>query len=288
MRLCRTLGHIERFRDQLVGFPFGNQREDIAVAARQLSPRCMLDKWLVVVLIAVQAIAAYAVAGERAGSRQASLVPGKPTHSSRSAGKDHRFTAAPLDRVASAVDGAESSHGRHAAMWRPDPSGPQGPMQVSEAAAIDAGGGDRFDLLQNRAIGRAYLLQLFWRYGNWPDAIAAYNWGIGNMDAWLKAGRPPPNSSSEWPHICGASFMKAACAKAWRPDRRASRPKMRETPPHLRRSRSALLHVSNPARGRGHPVWTADQLHFPESSAERCNWPCSVRRWPADLALRRE
>jgi Transglycosylase SLT domain len=191
MRLCRTLGHIERFRDQLVGFPFGNQREDIAVAARQLSPRCMLDKWLVVVLIAVQAIAAYAVAGERAGSRQASLVPGKPTHSSRSAGKDHRFTAAPLDRVASAVDGAESSHGRDAAMWRPDPSGPQGPMQVSEAAAIDAGGGDRFDLLQNRAIGRAYLLQLFWRYGNWPDAIAAYNWGIGNMDAWLKAGRPP-------------------------------------------------------------------------------------------------
>jgi transglycosylase-like protein with SLT domain len=191
MRLCRTLGHIERFRDQLVGFRFGNQREDIAVAARQLSPRCMLDKWLVVVLIAVQAIAAYAVAGERAGSRQASLVPGKPTHSSRSAGKDHRFTAAPLDRVASAVDGAESSHGRDAAMWRPDPSGPQGPMQVSEAAAIDAGGGDRFDLLQNRAIGRAYLLQLFWRYGNWPDAIAAYNWGIGKMDAWLKAGRPP-------------------------------------------------------------------------------------------------
>ena len=39
-------------------------------------------------------------------------------------------------------------------------------------------------------IGRAYLAQLFWRYGNWPDAIAAYNWGMGNMDAWVKAGRP--------------------------------------------------------------------------------------------------
>src|SRR5215471_17180950 len=97
----------------------------------------------------------------------------------------------PLDRVAIAVDGAESSHGKDPGMWRPDPSGPQGPMQVGEAAATDVGGGDRYDLMQNRAIGRAYLLQLFWRYGNWPDAIAAYNWGIGKMDAWVKAGRPP-------------------------------------------------------------------------------------------------
>jgi hypothetical protein len=96
-----------------------------------------------------------------------------------------------LDRVALAVDGAESSHGADPAMWRPDPSGPQGPMQVSEAAASDVGGGDRFDTVQNRALGRAYLAQLHRRYGNWPDAIAAYNWGIGNMDAWVGAGRPP-------------------------------------------------------------------------------------------------
>jgi hypothetical protein len=26
--------------------------------------------------------------------------------------------------------------------------------------------------------------------GNWPDAIAAYNWGPGNMDAWIGGGRP--------------------------------------------------------------------------------------------------
>jgi Transglycosylase SLT domain len=97
----------------------------------------------------------------------------------------------PLDRVAQAVDGAESSHGQDIAMWRPDSAGPQGPMQVSEAAATDVGGGDRFDVVQNRAIGRAYLAQLYWRYKSWPDAIAAYNWGIGNLDAWVKAGRPP-------------------------------------------------------------------------------------------------
>jgi hypothetical protein len=95
-----------------------------------------------------------------------------------------------LDRIAYAVDGAESSHGADQAMWRADPAGPQGPMQVSEAAATDVGGGDRFDPDQNRAIGRAYLAQLYRRYGDWPDAIAAYNWGIGNLEAWVKAGRP--------------------------------------------------------------------------------------------------
>jgi Transglycosylase SLT domain len=94
-----------------------------------------------------------------------------------------------LDRVAFAVDGAESSHGTDPGMWRPELDGPQGPMQVSAAAAIDIGGGDRFDLGENRTLGRAYLARLYRRYGNWPDAIAAYNWGPGNLDAWIAGGR---------------------------------------------------------------------------------------------------
>ncbi|MGC1886557.1 MAG: transglycosylase SLT domain-containing protein [Stellaceae bacterium] len=98
-------------------------------------------------------------------------------------------SAADLDRVAFAVDGAESSHGADLRMWRPEPGGPQGPMQVSAAAAFDVGGGDRFDLTENRALGRAYLARMYRRYGNWPDAIAAYNWGPGNLDAWIGGGR---------------------------------------------------------------------------------------------------
>ena len=94
------------------------------------------------------------------------------------------------DRVAFAVDGAESSHGADLRMWRPEPSGPQGPMQVTAAAATDVGGGDRFDLAQNRTLGRAYLARMYRRYGNWPDALAAYNWGPGNVDAWIGGGRP--------------------------------------------------------------------------------------------------
>jgi len=71
-----------------------------------------------------------------------------------------------LDRVAFAVDGAESGHGASLAMWRPELDGPQGPMQVSAAAALDVGGGDRFDMRQNRLLGRAFLAHMYQRYGN--------------------------------------------------------------------------------------------------------------------------
>jgi hypothetical protein len=137
-----------------------------------------------------QVVAANAIAGERSALHDASSAPRSgQRHPGLHAASNAR-TVDPLERVAEAVDGAESSHGKDVAMWRPDPTAPQGPMQVSEAAASDVGGGDRFDLAQNRALGRAYLSRLYWRYHNWPDAIAAYNWGIGKMDAWVKAGRP--------------------------------------------------------------------------------------------------
>ena len=93
-------------------------------------------------------------------------------------------------RIAFAVDGVESRHGADPLMWRPAAGGPQGPMQVSAAAAFDVGGGDRFDLWDNRRLGRAYLARMFRRYGNWADALAAYNWGPGNLDLWIAAGRP--------------------------------------------------------------------------------------------------
>ena len=95
-----------------------------------------------------------------------------------------------LDRVAYAIEGAESGHGTDPLMWGADPDGPQGPMQVSADAADDVGGGNRFDERENRALGRAYLAHMYRRYGNWPDAVAAYNWGPGHMDSWISDGRP--------------------------------------------------------------------------------------------------
>jgi hypothetical protein len=117
-----------------------------------------------------------------AGSQLTSAESGTTTSSPQVGGA--------LDRIAYAVDGAESSHGSDPRMWRAEPDGPQGPMQVSAAAAADAGGGDRFDDTQNRALGRAYLARMFQRYGSWSDAIAAYNWGPGNLDGWIGGGRP--------------------------------------------------------------------------------------------------
>jgi hypothetical protein len=101
-----------------------------------------------------------------------------------------RAESVALDRVAFAVEGAESNHGTDPQMWSPDTNGPQGPMQVSAAAAADVGGGDRFNERENRALGRAYLAQMYRRYGSWPDAVAAYNWGPGHMDSWISGGRP--------------------------------------------------------------------------------------------------
>ena len=99
-------------------------------------------------------------------------------------------SAGELDRVAFAVEGVESAHGTTPRMWRPEFGGPQGPMQVSAAAALDVGGGDRFDLEANRQLGKAFLARMYERYGNWPDALAGYNWGPGNTDSWIAAGRP--------------------------------------------------------------------------------------------------
>jgi hypothetical protein len=121
-----------------------------------------------------------------------------------------------LDRVAFAVDGAESSHGADPGMWRSELDAPQGPMQLSAAAAADAGGGDRFDEKQNRTLGRAYLARLYRRYGSWPDAVAAYNWGPGRMDIWINGGRPvdqlPPGVARYRTRVLVASGLQLGAA----------------------------------------------------------------------------
>ena len=105
-------------------------------------------------------------------------------------GPFERSTVSVLDRVAYAVEGAESGHGADPQTWGSERNGPQGPMQVSAGAAEDVGGGNRFDERENQVLGRAYLALMYRRYGSWPDAVATYNWGPGHMDAWISGGRP--------------------------------------------------------------------------------------------------
>ena len=150
---------------------------------RGISPGLQAGTFLLLTLCLAQiaAVADNAVAGEQARGRGEKSVP---------LGSLERGRTAALDWVAYAVEGAESNHGTDPQMWSSDPNGPQGPMQVSAAAAAEVGGGDRFDEIKNRSLGRAYLAQMYRRYGSWPDAVAAYNWGPGHMDAWISDGRP--------------------------------------------------------------------------------------------------
>jgi hypothetical protein len=127
-----------------------------------------------------------------------------------------RTSGGDLDRIAFAVDGVESNHGQNPLMWRPVLDGPQGPMQVSSKAALDVGGGNRFDARENRLLGRAYLAQMFRRYGNWPDALAAYNWGPGNLDTWIAGGRPAERLPNETARYVRRVLRDALVASAGR------------------------------------------------------------------------
>jgi hypothetical protein len=113
-------------------------------------------------------------------------------------------------RIADAVYGVESGYGTASRMWRLDNlSGPQGPMQVSAAAALDVGGGNRFDVDENMLLGRFYLARMFQRYGSWSDALAAYNWGPGNVDRWIARGRNAEQLPAETSHYIERVLRRA-------------------------------------------------------------------------------
>lgn len=81
--------------------------------------------------------------------------------------------------------------------WRPDGSvvvssaGAIGVMQLEPATAAQLGV-DPNDVNQNIQGGVTYLKQLYQKYGSWDQALAAYNWGPGNLDNATAAGTSIP------------------------------------------------------------------------------------------------
>jgi len=106
-----------------------------------------------------------------------------------SAGNDRQYIDNMIDKVAGelslspdlvrSVVKAESDYRADAV----SPVGAQGLMQLMPGTARELGVEDSFDIGQNLTGGSRYLKQLLDKYdGDLDHALAAYNWGQGNVD----------------------------------------------------------------------------------------------------------
>lgn len=81
------------------------------------------------------------------------------------------------------------------------PKGARGVMQLMPGTMRDPGYGVtpmRDDSeAENRRVGQEYLDAMYRKYGDQATALAAYNWGPGNVDKWLKSGADPKKLPAE-------------------------------------------------------------------------------------------
>lgn len=63
------------------------------------------------------------------------------------------------------------------------PVGAQGLLQLMPRTAESLGVTDPFDPYDNALGGAKFLRRLHDKYGRWDAALAAYNWGPGNVDS---------------------------------------------------------------------------------------------------------
>jgi hypothetical protein len=98
-----------------------------------------------------------------------------------------------------------------------------GKVKISPKGAIGVGqfmprtakgrGIDPYDEAQNRAEIPKLAGELFDKYGNWDDALAAYNWGPGNVDKWIARGRNEDQMPAETKNYISDTIRRAGMSE---------------------------------------------------------------------------
>ena len=96
--------------------------------------------------------------------------------------------------ILAGVYGAETSYGRHSTMR--SSAGAQGPFQFMPSTAKQYGI-DPWNFNQASDGAARYLANSFKKTGNWADAVASYNAGLGNVKRW----RNIPETASYVPKV---------------------------------------------------------------------------------------
>jgi hypothetical protein len=124
-----------------------------------------------------------------------------------SSGFDYTNPYVPAD-ILRAVHGVESKFGTASTKYGPMVShaGATGHFQFMPGTAKEYGLSreDTYDFDKSKMAAAKFLARLHNQFGNWEDAVTAYNWGPGNMAAYKKTGkgvggRDRPSESINYP-----------------------------------------------------------------------------------------
>jgi hypothetical protein len=134
-------------------------------------------------------------------------------------GQDQGVKPAPrgrdaLDNISHAIALTESGdeHFDKDGKVKISPKGAIGVGQFMPGTAKDRGI-DPYDEAQNRAEIPKLAGELFDKYGNWDDALAAYNWGPGNVDKWIARGRNEDQMPAETKNYISDTIRRAGMSE---------------------------------------------------------------------------